>query len=819
MQATRFLIIIFLFIANTTFAQFCDTPVGFGRNATGGVGGNTYTVTNLSNSGAGSLRAALENNAPLIINFSVSGSINLNSDIYVKSNKTIDANGTYIRIRFNSFRIDNQQNIIIRNLHFDSDGVNHGGSGDAITIINGSKNIWVDHCSFEDYYDGLVDITQQSDSVTVSWCYFRGHDKVMLIGASDNSTADIGKLHVTVHHNYFDGTNQRHPRSRFGKIHFFNNWSKNLTSYGIASYMGAQTYVERNRFENINGNKHAQYQSPNGDGYIFPIGNQLIGGGSIPNTGGVFTPSSFYSYISETADNILRDFLLAYTGYNKTTGMSLSVSGNTMTANYLARSIQWYRNGILIGGATSNAYTAPNCGTYSVRLYGDQGCYKELFHTITTAQPAVPTITVLGGNAFFCSGGTVTLRSSVAPSGYSYQWSGNNTDISGATSRDYLVIQQGNYRVRLTGPCTTVNTPLTFIENIGTPDCNGVCGAVATLDCNGVCNGTASLDDCNICSGGNTGLVPNATKDCNGVCGGTGVLDCAGVCRGISVADCAGICAGTTIVDCAGICGGSTTADCAGGCSGIVEDCNGLCGGTAIIDCNGVCGGTAVLDCNGDCNGTAFLDDCGTCSGGNTVVLPNANKDCAGNCFGTSVLDCNNDCGGVATVDNCGICSGGNSGNVADSDKDCAGNCFGNDIIDDCGSCFDTNDPDFNLLCMGCDDIVNSGFEYDTCGKCLHRADVLFNDCDITHIYASPELRNGITLYPNPFTNEISICQMKNENLSFSIYNIVGETIVVGKLQPSCTTIMLNDIASGIYFYRLTGSSSNNSYSGRIIKQ
>ncbi len=38
-------------------------------------------------------------------------------------------------------------------------------------------------------HDGLLDITNASDLVTVSWNRFLNHDKVMLIGSSDSATS------------------------------------------------------------------------------------------------------------------------------------------------------------------------------------------------------------------------------------------------------------------------------------------------------------------------------------------------------------------------------------------------------------------------------------------------------------------------------------------------------------------------------------------------------------------------------------------------------------------------------------------------------
>ena len=130
--------------------------------------------------------------------------------------------------------------------------------------------MWVDHNTFEDretadetlpqyfgvlfqVHDGLLDITNASDFVTVSWNRFRNHDKVMLIGSSDSATADRGKLRVTLHHNLFDDIGQRAPRVRFGQVHVYNNYYKieRLPTYGYSWGVGIESaiYAENNFFK------------------------------------------------------------------------------------------------------------------------------------------------------------------------------------------------------------------------------------------------------------------------------------------------------------------------------------------------------------------------------------------------------------------------------------------------------------------------------------------------------------------------------------------------------------------------------------------
>ena len=203
------------------------------------------------------LNKIAETDGPYVI--LVKGIVDLAGDgLTLKSDKTvIGLEGA--KIINGGFEIYGFKNIIIRNLHMDG----NRERDDAIKIGSSAHHIWVDHCTLEDYDDGLLDITYGSSNVTASWNLFTDHDKTMLIGHSNNVPNDKDRLKVTVHHNWFKGTIQRHPRVRTGEVHVYNNLYTNINAnisttidegevgYGIASTNFASVLVEGNYFQDV----------------------------------------------------------------------------------------------------------------------------------------------------------------------------------------------------------------------------------------------------------------------------------------------------------------------------------------------------------------------------------------------------------------------------------------------------------------------------------------------------------------------------------------------------------------------------------------
>jgi pectate lyase len=293
-----------------------DGLMGYAEGSTGGLGGAVCTVENLNDSGPGSLRDCAEASGAKWIVFAIDGDIYLKSNIQIQSDKTIDGSGRYIRIYQNGINISSKSNIVIHNLIFKQG--NGGEDNDAITIRNGSHHIWIDHCSFSDYGDGLVDIKEAATDITVSWSKFSNHDKVMLISASTNDTGDTD-IRVTLHHNWFHETTQRHPRLRFGRAHIFNNYFDNWKSYGIGCSYKGQCRSENNIFE-AGADKDAiidQVGTDSAEAKVRSDGDWLGNGAKVieNDRSSVFDPNAAYSYTLQGAGTALRDDIIAHGGW------------------------------------------------------------------------------------------------------------------------------------------------------------------------------------------------------------------------------------------------------------------------------------------------------------------------------------------------------------------------------------------------------------------------------------------------------------------------------------------------------------------------
>ncbi len=197
------------------------TAEGYGRYARGGQGGVVVHVTNLNDSGEGSLRWALCDEqwqtadwkgVPRIVVFDVGGVIALQSRLCIPDNagqvyvagQTAPGDGiTLINYDFGAM---GTEDVIIRDIRTrvgDMNGSSHGGMG-----LSSCNNTIIDHCSISWATDEGFS-SRQAQNITFQWNIIGEslHDSVHYDGSDRNNTethafaASIGGYTGSYHHN------------------------------------------------------------------------------------------------------------------------------------------------------------------------------------------------------------------------------------------------------------------------------------------------------------------------------------------------------------------------------------------------------------------------------------------------------------------------------------------------------------------------------------------------------------------------------------------------------------------------------------------
>ncbi len=209
-----FTIVLMCLLSRFVFAVPVAFPgaEGSGRYATGGRGGDVYEVTNLTNSGPGSIVDAVSAGNRTIV-FRVSGTIEL-GDVLLrpKSNTTIagqTAPGEGICLKGRIY-IGSVSDVVIRYIRVRVDEGGANSSGDAIDIASGN-NIIIDHVSASYARDEGISCQDGSDNVTVQWCIISE-----ALNYEDHSYGSLVRGEYgeekTYHHNLYAHNRGRNPR-------------------------------------------------------------------------------------------------------------------------------------------------------------------------------------------------------------------------------------------------------------------------------------------------------------------------------------------------------------------------------------------------------------------------------------------------------------------------------------------------------------------------------------------------------------------------------------------------------------------------------
>jgi hypothetical protein len=305
----------------TSTAQTGLNIRGFGKNTVGGTGKPIFHVTNLDDSGTGSLRDALSQGNRYIV-FDKGGTIILKDYLRVSgvSNITIDgstAPSPGITITgWPLFIVNNAHDIIVTQIRSGpadpNAGPNAGStSGDGgvanFSIKDGSYNIVLDHVSARGFTDGGIDLYRNVHDVTVQWS---------IIGPGQRSAHNYQSLNgcgaqrVTYDHVLFYRGSYRMPEANYADdgtgcptgvpseitLDITNSLIYDSLQYGTVSILNSKINVRGSYYYSSVTNSTSDMISIGSGGQAYVSGNKFKNGGDLSTRSTVGVPFPVPSY-------------------------------------------------------------------------------------------------------------------------------------------------------------------------------------------------------------------------------------------------------------------------------------------------------------------------------------------------------------------------------------------------------------------------------------------------------------------------------------------------------------------------------------------
>ena len=337
---------------------------GWGRFAVGGRTGTVYHVTNLNDSGTGSLRDAVSQ-ANRIIVFDVAGVINLQSRLVFKNNLYVagqTAPGEGVIVYGNGVSFSGSSNIIVRHMRF---RMGHkGDSGKDCAGISNGANMIFDHCSFAWGLDETFSINPDGKGVTPQNITLQ--NCIVGQGLMTHSAGGLMQTDsVSLIGNFLCDNNTRNFKIK-GINQYANNmvynWSNGAYIMGGDSEGKSYVNIQSNLFINGPAKGGAAFTGGNADFHCYGVDNWQDN-----NMDGVFNPFEITDYNAATRESTPYDYPALTLNPGKTLldtnlpTVGASLPYRDMTDCYMVDEILSYgKQGALISNEESLVYGAPS---------------------------------------------------------------------------------------------------------------------------------------------------------------------------------------------------------------------------------------------------------------------------------------------------------------------------------------------------------------------------------------------------------------------------------------------------------------------------
>ncbi|MCX6910247.1 MAG: hypothetical protein NTY01_19690 [Verrucomicrobia bacterium] len=260
---------------------------GYGAFAKGGRGGKALFVTNLNNSGPGSLREAINTKGPRTVIFRVGGVIELKKSLQIRepfitiAGQTAPGDGICLKGAADTLTLNNTHDVIVRYLRVRTGhtGDKNENEGDCIACYS-ARNFILDHCSASWGTDETISCTQTCDRYTVQWCIlaeglsYYGHSMGSILGGDRSSW----------HHNLYAHCGTRNPRfAGLCRCDFRNN-----VIYDWGGACGYGDFREVNYVNNFARSGPSTTQKPP----LFVLGESVVMPGALFLSGNVMDGSA-----------------------------------------------------------------------------------------------------------------------------------------------------------------------------------------------------------------------------------------------------------------------------------------------------------------------------------------------------------------------------------------------------------------------------------------------------------------------------------------------------------------------------------------------